>query len=47
MTVRMAFNGAVLDLCHGAVSEKNPHIFEPRLPAEYVTEFQDEQSLQR
>ena len=24
---------------NGAVSEKNPHIFGPTLPAEYVTEF--------
>ena len=26
-TVRMAFNGGVLDLCNQAVSEKTPQIF--------------------
>ena len=26
-TVRMAFNGGVLDLCNRAVSEKTPQIF--------------------
>ena len=29
----------VLDLCNGAISEKNPQIFGPPLPAEYVTVF--------
>ena len=38
-TVRMAFNGGVLDLCNRVVSEKTPQIFGPPLPAEYVTGF--------
>ena len=35
----MAFNGGVLGLRNGAVSEKTPQIFRPPLPAEYVTAF--------
>ena len=31
------YNGGVLDLCNGAVSEKTPQIFWPLLPVEYVT----------
>ena len=38
-TIHMAFNGAVLDLCSGAVSEKIPQIFWPPLPAEYMIVF--------
>ena len=38
-TVHMAFNGTVLDICNRAVSEKNPQIFRPPLPAKYVTVF--------
>ena len=38
-TERMAFNGEVLDLRNGAVSEKTLQIFWPPLPTEYVTVF--------
>ena len=38
-SVHMAFDGAVLDLCNRAVSEKTPQIFLPPLPIEYVTVF--------